>query len=78
MTDGGYLLGSTFPPVHKGYSDGSLDNEAAASHEDAEQCPLALKLSKKSWTVAVSTPLSDKISRYTFKPCDWKELFKLR
>jgi transposase len=25
----------------------------------------------------VNTPLSDKISRYTLKACDWKELLKL-
>jgi len=49
----------------------------AASSDDAERCLLAIELSKKSWIVAVSTPLSDKISRYTLKPCDWKELLKL-
>jgi len=49
----------------------------AASHDDAERCLLAIELSKKSWIVAVNTPLSDKISRYTLKPCDWKELLKL-
>ena len=49
----------------------------AASHGDAERCFLAIELSKKSWIVAVNTPLSDKISRYTLKACDWKELLKL-
>jgi len=49
----------------------------AASHDDAVRCLLAIELSKKSWIVAVNTPLSDKISRYTLKPCDWKELLKL-
>jgi transposase len=49
----------------------------AASNDDAERCLLAIELSKKSWIVAVNTPLSDKISRYTLKPCDWKELLKL-
>jgi transposase len=29
------------------------------------------------WIIAVSTPLSDKISRYTLKSCDWKWLLKL-
>jgi transposase len=49
----------------------------AASNDDAERCLLAIELSKKSWIVAVNTPLSDKISRYTLKPFDWKELLKL-
>jgi transposase len=49
----------------------------AASNDAAERCLLAIELSKKSWIVAVNTPLSDKISRYTLKPCDWKELLKL-
>ena len=45
--------------------------------DDAERCLLAIELSKKSWIVAVNTPLSDKISRYRLKACDWKELLKL-
>jgi transposase len=49
----------------------------AASHDDVEPGLLAIELSKKSWIVAVNTPLSDKFSRYTLKPCDWKELLKL-
>ena len=32
---------------------------------------------KKSWIVAVNTPLSDKISRHTLKPSDGKELLDL-
>jgi transposase len=49
----------------------------AAPHDDAVRCLLAIELSKKNWIVAVSTPLSDKISRYTLKPCDGKELLEL-
>ena len=49
----------------------------AASHDDAEWCFFAIELSKKSWIVAVNTPLSDKISRYRLKACDRKELLKL-
>jgi transposase len=49
----------------------------AASHDDAVRCLLAIELSKKSWIVAVNTPLSDKISRHTLKPCDGKELLDL-
>src|SRR5947207_8363242 len=49
----------------------------ATSHDDAVRCVLAIELSKKSWIVAVNTPLSDKISRHTVKPCDGKELLDL-
>jgi transposase len=49
----------------------------AGTHDDAVRCLLAIELSKKSWIVAVNTPLSDKISRYTLKPCDGKELLDL-
>jgi transposase len=34
-------------------------------------------LSKKSWIVAVNTPLSDKISRYALEACDWKGFLDL-
>jgi transposase len=36
---------------------------AAADH--AVRCLLAIELSKKSWVVAINTPLADKISRHT-------------
>src|SRR6516162_11093703 len=50
----------------------------AASHDDdAVRCVLAVELSKKSWIVAVNTPLSDKIGRLTLKPCDGKQLLDL-
>jgi transposase len=49
----------------------------AAPQDDAVRCLLAIELSKKSWVIAVNTPLSDKISRYTLKPCDWKGLLEL-
>jgi transposase len=39
----------------------------AAPHDHAVRCLLAIELSKKSWIVAVNTPLSDKISRYTLE-----------
>ena len=38
-------------------------------------CLIAIELSKKSWIVAVNTPLSDKISNHTVK--GWKELLEL-
>src|ERR1700726_5157846 len=49
----------------------------AAPHDDAVRCLLAIELSKKSWIVAVNTPLSDKISHYTLESCDWKGLLDL-
>ena len=49
----------------------------AASHDEAVRCVLAIELSKKSWMVAVNTPLSDKVSRHTLEACDWKGLLEL-
>src|SRR5215471_11262346 len=49
----------------------------AAAHDGAVRCLLAIELSKKSWVVAVNRPLSDKISLYKLKPCDWKGLLQL-
>jgi transposase len=34
-------------------------------------------LSKKSWIVAVNTPLSDKVGRHTLQACDWTGLLEL-
>ena len=39
----------------------------AAAHDGAVRCLVAIELSKKSWVVAVNTPLSDKISLYKLK-----------
>jgi transposase len=47
----------------------------AATHDGAVRCLMAIELSKKSWIIAVNTPLSDKISNYTVK--DWTELREL-
>jgi transposase len=47
----------------------------AATHDGAVRCLVAIELSKKSWIVAVNTPLSDKISNYTVK--GWQELLEL-
>jgi transposase len=49
----------------------------AGAHDDAVRCLVAIELSKKSWIVAVNTPLSDKISRHTLKPCDGRGLLDL-
>ena len=48
----------------------------AADHA-AVRCLLAIELSKKSWIVAINTPLADKISRHTVPGCDWKGLLEL-
>ena len=34
---------------------------AAASHDETVRCLLAIELSKKSWIVAVNTPLSEPV-----------------
>jgi transposase len=52
-------------------------NPPATSHDEAVRCLFAIELSKDSWIVAYSTPLSDKLSHYTLKPCDWKGLLEL-
>ena len=49
----------------------------AAAHDATVRCLLAIELSKKNWIVAVNTPLSEKISRYTLKGCDSKGLLEL-
>ena len=48
-----------------------------ATHDGPARCLIAIELSKRSWVVAVNTPLSEKISRYTLKACDAKELLEL-
>jgi transposase len=49
----------------------------AGSHDETVRCFLAIELSKKSWIVAVNTPLADKIGRHTLEACDWKGLLEL-
>jgi transposase len=48
-----------------------------AGDHDAVRCVLAIELSKKSWIVAINTPLADKISRHTLPGCEWKGLLEL-
>ena len=52
-------------------------NPPAAAHDVMTRCLFAIELSKTSWIVAVHTLLSDKISRYSLKGCDWKGLLAL-
>ena len=54
-----------------------VSSTPAASHDETVRCLLAIELSKKSWVVALNTPLSAKISRYTLKGCDVHGLLKL-
>jgi hypothetical protein len=49
----------------------------ARADDGAVRCVFAIELSKTSWIVAVNTPLSDKVSRRTLKPCDGKGLLNL-
>ena len=49
----------------------------AAAHDGAVRCAMAIELSKTSWIVAVNTPMSEKISRYTLKGCDRNGLLDL-
>lgn len=49
----------------------------AATDDDVVRCLLAIELSKKSWIIAVNTPLTDKISRHTLEACNWKRLVDL-
>ena len=39
-----------------------IDRTPTAPHDDPARCFVAIELSKKSWLVALLTPLSDKIS----------------
>lgn len=48
-----------------------------AADDAAARCLLAIELSKKSWVVAINTPLADKISRHTLPGGDWKGLLEL-
>jgi transposase len=47
----------------------------AATHDGVVRVLIAIELSKRSWIVAVNTPLSEKISNHTVK--GWKELLEL-
>src|SRR5262249_44457523 len=68
---------------HQSIGDGLMDARTvnslspAASHDETVRCLLAIELSKKSWIVAVNTPLAGKISHYTVESGDWRGLLKL-
>lgn len=46
----------------------------AATHDEPTRCFVAIELSKKSWPIAVVTPLGNKISLHTLPACDGKAL----
>jgi hypothetical protein len=47
----------------------------AADH-DPVRCLLAIELSKKSWIIAVNSPLVDRIGRYSLEVSDWECLLE--
>jgi transposase len=53
----------------------TVNNLPPTATHGAVCCLMAIELSRKSWIVAVNTPLSDKISNHTVK--GWKELLEL-
>ena len=53
----------------------TMNNLPLTATHGAVCCLMAIELSKKSWIVAVNTPLSDKISNHTVE--GWKELLEL-
>ena len=53
------------------------NNLPAATHDETVRCLFAIELSKQSWIVGFTTPLSEKISRRTLSGCDWKGLLEL-
>lgn len=57
-------------------TDRIVNNLPAASDDDVVRRLFAIELSKTSWLVAVSTPLLDKISRYTVEACNGKGLLE--
>jgi transposase len=54
-----------------------MSTSPAASDNAPVTCFIAIELSKRSWIVAVQTPLATKISRYQLKACDPKPLLEL-
>ncbi len=54
-----------------------INRTPAAAHDDPAQCFVAIELSKKSWLVAVLTPLADKISLHKLPGGDGGALLAL-
>src|SRR5246500_4657313 len=52
-------------------------NLPAAMHVETARCLFAIELSKESWLIGFSTPLSAKINRRILNGGDWKSLLDL-
>ena len=55
----------------------TVSNLPAAMHVETARCLFAIELSKESWLIGFSTPLSGKISRRILSGGDWKGLLDL-
>src|ERR1700752_43752 len=55
----------------------TVSNLPAAMHVETARCLFAIELSKESWLIGFSTPLSAKISRRILSGGDWKGLLDL-
>ena len=54
-----------------------VNNLPAAAHGETVRCLFAIELSKQSWLIGFTTPLSAKISRRILSGGDWKGLLEL-
>ena len=54
-----------------------VNNLPAAAHGETVRCLFAIELSKQSWVIGFTTPLSAKISRRILSAGDWKGLLEL-
>lgn len=57
--------------------DRTMTTSSATSNDDPARCFVAIELSKKSWLVAVLTPLADKIGLHTVPAGDGQALLAL-
>src|ERR1700692_250816 len=55
----------------------TVSNLPAAMHVETARCLFAIELSKQSWVIGFTTPLSAKISRRILSGGDWKGLLEL-
>src|ERR1700692_1894902 len=54
----------------------TVSNLPAAMHVETARCLFAIELSKQSWVIGFTTPLSAKISRRILSGGDWKGLLQ--
>src|SRR5277367_223993 len=55
----------------------TVNNLPAAAHGETVRCLFAIELSKESWVIGFTTPLSAKICRRNLSGGDWKGLLEL-